>query len=170
MSLLVGTRDASRLDVDDPAPSGSRRNVTGKGKSLKIDSRPKFRPVFDQNSQFLPDAFAISDLRLRGDDGNRDAFHRSDSMKPLVALPRLSIMSKFYILHSAEQLHERIHLTLSRDPYVGGRAVQFELIDNSGILLKGSVRSYFQKQMAQESLRQIEGLGRIVNQLEVVRS
>lgn len=78
-------------------------------------------------------------------------------------------MNKFYILHSAEQLHERIHLTLTRDPYVGGRPVKFELIDHD-VLLTGSVRSYFQKQMAQESLRGIEGLGRVVNQLEVVRA
>ena len=77
-------------------------------------------------------------------------------------------MSKFYILHPAQQLHDRIHLTLSRDPYVGGRPVQFELVEGN-VLLKGTVRSYFQKQMAQESLRQIEGLGRIVNELEVVR-
>lgn len=76
-------------------------------------------------------------------------------------------MDKFYILHAAEQLHERIHLTLSRDPHVGGRPVRFDLIDRD-VVLTGSVRTYFQKQMAQESLRGIEGLGRIVNQLEVV--
>lgn len=78
-------------------------------------------------------------------------------------------MSKFYILHPAEQLQQRIHLTLSRDPYVGGRPVQFEVVDGN-VLLTGSVRTYFQKQMAQESLRGIEGLGRIVNQLEVVQN
>ena len=59
-------------------------------------------------------------------------------------------------------------LTLTRDPHIGGRPVRFELIDRD-VLLTGSVRTYYQKQMAQESLRGIEGLGRIVNQLEVVR-
>jgi osmotically-inducible protein OsmY len=77
-------------------------------------------------------------------------------------------MTRQYYLHGAEQLHERIHLTLVRDPHVGGRPVHFELIERD-VLLTGSVRSYFQKQMAQESLRGIEGLGRIVNRLEVVR-
>lgn len=77
-------------------------------------------------------------------------------------------MNKYYILHPAQQLHDRIHLTLTRDPYIGGRQVRFELVDRS-VLLTGSVRTYFQKQMAQESLRGIEGLERIVNQLEVVR-
>ena len=75
-------------------------------------------------------------------------------------------MNNFYILHSAENLRERIHLTLTRDPYVRGRSVQFELIDRD-VLLTGSVRSYYQKQMAQESLRGIEGLGRVVNELKV---
>jgi osmotically-inducible protein OsmY len=78
-------------------------------------------------------------------------------------------MNNFYILHSAEDLHDRIHLTLTRDPYVGGRSVRFELIDRD-VLLTGSVRSYYQKQMAQESLRGFEGLGRIVNELQVVSS
>jgi osmotically-inducible protein OsmY len=78
-------------------------------------------------------------------------------------------MNKFYILHPAQKLYDQIHLTLTRDPHVGGRSVNFELIDQD-VLLTGSVRTYFQKQMAQESLRGIEGLGRIVNQLEVVRT
>lgn len=77
-------------------------------------------------------------------------------------------MSKYYILHPAQQLHDRIHLTLARDPYIGGRPVHFELVDRD-VLLTGSVRTYFQKQMAQESLRGIDGLGQIVNHLEVVR-
>ena len=78
-------------------------------------------------------------------------------------------MKSFYILHSAEQLQDRIHLTLTRDPFVGGRSVGFEMVDDE-VHLTGSVKSYFQKQMAQESLRGIEGLGRIVNRLEVVRA
>ena len=76
-------------------------------------------------------------------------------------------MHKYFVLHPAEELRLRIHTILSQDPHVGG-LVQFELIDRD-VLLIGSVRSYYQKQMAQESLRGIEGLGRIVNQLEVVR-
>jgi osmotically-inducible protein OsmY len=36
------------------------------------------------------------------------------------------------------------------------------------VVLTGRVQSYFQKQMAQESLRRIEGVGRIVNNLEVI--
>jgi osmotically-inducible protein OsmY len=78
-------------------------------------------------------------------------------------------MNKYYILHAAEELRDRIHLTLTRDPHVGGRPVGFELVEND-VHLTGSVRSYYQKQMAQESLRGIEGLGRIVNRLEVVRA
>ena len=43
-------------------------------------------------------------------------------------------MSKYYILHPAQELHNRIHLTLSRDPYVGGRPVRFELTDGDVLL------------------------------------
>ena len=77
-------------------------------------------------------------------------------------------MNKFYVLHSAEELRQRVHLTLSLDPHVGNRRVNFELI-NRDVLLTGTVRSYYQKQMAQESLRRVEGIDRVINQLEVVR-
>jgi osmotically-inducible protein OsmY len=35
-------------------------------------------------------------------------------------------------------------------------------------VLRGIVRSYYQKQLAQESLRAISGVARITNELEVV--
>ena len=73
-------------------------------------------------------------------------------------------MTKTYILHDAHDLHNRIHLVLSKQPHLLGRPIRVEVI-NREVLLTGSVRSYFQKQMAQESLRQIEGLGPIRNQL-----
>ncbi len=35
------------------------------------------------------------------------------------------------------------------------------------MILRGVVRSYFQKQMAQEALRHVEGIEEICNELEV---
>ena len=35
------------------------------------------------------------------------------------------------------------------------------------VVLKGHVRSYFQKQMAQEAIRRVDGVQRIENMLEV---
>lgn len=76
-------------------------------------------------------------------------------------------MSKFYLVHGAELLHQKIHFSLSNSPFIRGRDVTFA-IDESEVVLSGQVRSYFQKQMAQESLRGIDGVGRIRNDLVVV--
>lgn len=54
---------------------------------------------------------------------------------------------------------------LRRSPWVG-RQVSVEVVDGS-IVLRGAVRSYFQKQMAQESLMGIAGKSRVVNELVV---
>ena len=73
-------------------------------------------------------------------------------------------MTKTYIRHDAHDLRDRIHLVLTNAPHLLGKAICVEVIDRE-VLLTGSVRTYFQKQMAQESLRGIEGLGPIRNQL-----
>ena len=75
-------------------------------------------------------------------------------------------MSKTYIRHDAHDLCNRIHLVLAGAPHLLGKRIRVEVIDRE-VLLTGSVRTYFQKQMAQESLRGVDGLGRIVNRLEV---
>ena len=78
-------------------------------------------------------------------------------------------MSKTYIRHDTHDLCHRIHLVLAREPHLLGKAIRVEVIDRE-VLLTGSVRTFFQKQMAQESLRGIEGLGPIRNQLCVSSS
>ncbi len=81
-------------------------------------------------------------------------------------------MPQTYILHDAHEsrdLLDRIHLVLSRAPHLIGRPIRVELVDHE-VLLIGTVRSYFQKQMAQESLRHVPGLGVIRNQLAVAAS
>jgi osmotically-inducible protein OsmY len=63
-------------------------------------------------------------------------------------------------------LFERISLALQDSPYVPSRRVSIET--NAGhVRLKGQVDSFFQKQMAQEILRRIDGVERIENLLEV---
>lgn len=66
-------------------------------------------------------------------------------------------------------LTERLDQVLATNPYFNGRKLRFETADGQ-VVLSGEVNSYFQKQMAQEALRQIEGIGEINNQLEVVWS
>ena len=55
---------------------------------------------------------------------------------------------------------------LKKSPYLSGRSLRFEASDGR-VVLRGTVGSYYQKQMAQEALRSVEGIGTIENQLEV---
>jgi osmotically-inducible protein OsmY len=63
-------------------------------------------------------------------------------------------------------LFERINAALMSNPHVPSRQVSVEAADGH-VVLKGSVRSFFQKQMAQEAIRRIDGVQRIENLLEV---
>jgi osmotically-inducible protein OsmY len=64
-------------------------------------------------------------------------------------------------------LADRIDQAIQTNPYVSGRLLRFET-DGSRVKLQGSVKSYFQKQMAQELLRKVEGVEEIDNCLEVM--
>ena len=63
-------------------------------------------------------------------------------------------------------LFDRIHDALTTNPHVPSQQVRVEAADGR-VVLKGSVRSFFQKQMAQEAIRRIDGVERIDNLLEV---
>lgn len=64
------------------------------------------------------------------------------------------------------QLSERVHSILENNPHVPHRSLRFET--NAGhVVLKGVVRSYYQKLMAQEALLHIDGVEQVENQLEV---
>ncbi len=55
---------------------------------------------------------------------------------------------------------------LSESPYLTRRKLRFEASEGR-VVLRGTVGSYFQKQMAQEALRRVEGVDEILNHLEV---
>ena len=63
-------------------------------------------------------------------------------------------------------LVERIEKALSRNPYVPKRRLRIETHDGR-VVIRGVVHSYFQKQMVQETLRKVEGIEEICNELEV---
>jgi osmotically-inducible protein OsmY len=69
--------------------------------------------------------------------------------------------------HDPHELRELIESALSRSPYLSGRQLQCEVCDED-VVLRGVVHSYYQKQLAQESLRAIEGVTRIRNEIEVI--
>jgi osmotically-inducible protein OsmY len=64
-------------------------------------------------------------------------------------------------------LADRLDQALQTNPHVNGRTLRFET-DGSRVVLQGSVKSYFQKQMAQEVIRRVEGVEQIENCLEVL--
>ena len=63
-------------------------------------------------------------------------------------------------------LSDRLHRALSSNPFVPSRLVSVEAADGH-VTLKGSVGSFFQKQMAQEAIRRVDGVQLIDNLLEV---
>jgi osmotically-inducible protein OsmY len=68
---------------------------------------------------------------------------------------------------SAEStLHTRISTTIETSPYLKSRNLRFETHEGR-VVLRGVVNSYYQKQMAQEALRRVQGIDHIENHLEV---
>ena len=70
-------------------------------------------------------------------------------------------------LTSPITLAEQAHNAVIHNPHLKQRQVHFQAKDGQ-ITIEGSVQSYFEKQMAQEALRNIEGITSIENQLQVV--
>jgi hypothetical protein len=64
------------------------------------------------------------------------------------------------------EMEDRVSAALKRNPYLGRKNLRFETQEGR-VVLRGVVESYFQKQMAQEALKQIEGVKEIANELEV---
>ncbi len=63
---------------------------------------------------------------------------------------------------------ENAHRRLSRNPHPCVRAVTCDY--HEGVLfLHGRVPSYYFKQLAQESVRDLEGVEEVVNRIEVIR-
>jgi osmotically-inducible protein OsmY len=60
----------------------------------------------------------------------------------------------------------RVQDALQQSPFLSNRRLRFETQEGC-VVLRGTVASYYQKQMAQETLRGLEGIRHIENQLEV---
>lgn len=61
---------------------------------------------------------------------------------------------------------DQVMSALTGSPHLPARNLRFETKEGR-VTLRGVVGSYFQKQMAQEALLQIEGVSGIDNELEV---
>jgi osmotically-inducible protein OsmY len=63
-------------------------------------------------------------------------------------------------------LRDKVSHALLRDPYLARRDLRFES-EQGKVKLTGIVHSYYQKQMAQELVRRVDGVSQIENALEV---
>jgi osmotically-inducible protein OsmY len=64
-------------------------------------------------------------------------------------------------------LAERVEVAVQSSPYLSGRKLRIET-EAGRVVLHGTVGTYFQKQMAQEALRRVDGVQGIDNRLVVV--
>jgi osmotically-inducible protein OsmY len=64
------------------------------------------------------------------------------------------------------QLVDRVHTILKHSPHLNCGRLKAEAT-HGRVVLRGKVQSYYQKQMAQEAIRRVEGVGEIENCLEV---
>ena len=70
-------------------------------------------------------------------------------------------------LDRSDVLLDSIHDALSKSPYLTRKLVHCEEAEGR-VVVKGKVGTYFQKQMATEVLRNLDGVEQIENRLEVV--
>ena len=63
-------------------------------------------------------------------------------------------------------LNDRVMIALERNPHIARRNLRFET-DEGRVVLRGVVGTYYQKQMAQEAVRYVDGVHEIANELEV---
>ncbi|MFO0921947.1 MAG: BON domain-containing protein [Pirellulales bacterium] len=65
-------------------------------------------------------------------------------------------------------LLHRVDSALKESPHLAGRHVLLEASDDV-IILRGTVDSFYLKQVAQETVRKVDGIGKIENHLEVTQ-
>jgi hypothetical protein len=75
------------------------------------------------------------------------------AMEAAVAMPRPALV-------------DQVHGALRRSPYISPLDVRVEA-EEGVVRLEGAVRSFFHKQMAQEVIRRLDGVERVVNCLQV---
>ena len=70
------------------------------------------------------------------------------------------------IQSQASNINPEIETAITHNPHLLKNKLHFNP-KNGKVVLQGSVSSYFEKQMAQEALRNVAGVGEIQNELTV---
>ena len=63
-------------------------------------------------------------------------------------------------------IEDQVHQAIEENPYCNSEQLQYEMHEGH-VVLRGTVSSFFHKQMAQEALRRIAGVQHIDNRLAV---
>ena len=75
-------------------------------------------------------------------------------------------MSQPMLEETRSLLGEKVTHALRKNPYLQARNLRIEASDGR-VTLRGKVTSWYQKQMAQETLLRLDGVDRVENHLEV---
>ncbi len=70
------------------------------------------------------------------------------------------------ITAAPRSLDDLVSAALNDSPFLANRRLRFET-EQGRVVLRGTVSSFYQKQMAQETLRRLAGVSHIENHLEV---
>jgi hypothetical protein len=138
-----------------------------KARSLSIcKSPPATLPIAAGGTAFA----SPEELRRGNVDSSQDG-HRSAALEDLESLNALQLEHRLENCamgnHDALLL-DRVDTILSTSPYLSRRKVRLET-ESGRVTLRGEVDSFFQKQMAQEAIRRLDGVREIYNELEVVQ-
>ncbi|MEZ6046218.1 MAG: BON domain-containing protein [Planctomycetaceae bacterium] len=75
-------------------------------------------------------------------------------------------MTNKHFLDGQHSLHELAHNAIISNPYFFGQSIRVD-VRGEDVILKGKVNTYYQKQLAQETVLEIEGVHSIQNEIEV---
>lgn len=70
-------------------------------------------------------------------------------------------------VHQIPALIDRISKALETNPYLSRRPLRVVSKEGQVVVLEGHVESFFQKQIAQETIRRVDGVRRVENRLVV---
>lgn len=89
-----------------------------------------------------------------------------DRVNFLRSLKYRSIMSQHIAFDHAHQLNELVKHAISTSSLVANQNVQYK-IEQEQVFLSGIVNSYYEKQLAQESVSRVDGVRQVHNRLRV---
>lgn len=89
-----------------------------------------------------------------------------DKVNFLRSLKYRAIMSHHIAIDHAHQLSELVKHAISTSIMIANQNVQYE-IEQEEVVLTGIVNSYYEKQVAQESVSRVKGVRQVHNRLTV---